>query len=253
MKLPKLFKRAVNGKTLEWEIEVNGACFRTISGYTDGIKTTSEWTCCEPKNQGKKNATTAEEQALAEATAMHRKRIELGSFENINDIDTPVYFKPMLAHDYNDYKDKIKLPVAIQPKLDGVRCIVRADGMWSRNGKPIISAPHIFEALTPLFETNPDLILDGELYCDKTTAGFNTIISCVPVLLSPAPVPCKLIPFVRFLLVPAVTFCNVMSDARASVPAVSGSSQFLLAVRLVLFTVAMLVFPVVENTSPEVS
>jgi DNA ligase-1 len=179
MKLPKLFKRAVNGKTLEWEIEVNGACFRTISGYTDGIKTTSEWTCCEAKNVGKKNNTTAEEQALAEATAMHRKRKETGSFETISEIDTPIYFKPMLAHDYNDYKDKLKFPTAVQPKLDGVRCIVRADGMWSRNGKPIISAPHIFEALTPLFEKDPDLILDGELYCDKTSAGFNTIISCV--------------------------------------------------------------------------
>jgi DNA ligase-1 len=179
MKLPKLFKRAVNGKTLEWEIEINGACFRTISGYTDGVKTTPEWTCCEAKNVGKKNSTTAEEQALAEATAMHRKRKETGSFETISEIDTPVYFKPMLAHDYNDYKDKIKFPVFSQPKLDGVRCIVRADGMWSRNGKQIISAPHIFEALTPFFEADPDLILDGELYCDKGTAGFNTIISCV--------------------------------------------------------------------------
>lgn len=179
MKLSKLFKRAVNGKTLEWEVEVNGACFRTISGYTDGIKTTSEWTCCEAKNVGKKNSTTGEEQALAEATAMHRKRKETGSFENISEIDTPIYFKPMLAHDYNDYKDKIKFPLYSQPKLDGVRCIVRADGMWSRNGKPIISAPHIFESLKFLFEANPDLILDGELYCDKGTAGFNTIISCV--------------------------------------------------------------------------
>ncbi len=70
MKLPKLFKRTVNGKTLEWEIEVENNCFRTISGYTDGIKTTSEWTCCEAKNVGKKNATTAEQQALAEATAI---------------------------------------------------------------------------------------------------------------------------------------------------------------------------------------
>lgn len=179
MKLSKLYKRAVNGKTLEWEIEVENNCFRTISGYTDGIKTTSEWTCCEIKNAGKKNATTAEQQALAEATAMHRKRIETGSFENINEIDTPVYFKPMLAHDYNDYKDKIKFPLHSQPKLDGVRCIVRSDGMWSRNGKPIISAPHIFESLKPLFEANPDLILDGELYADKNTADFNTIISCV--------------------------------------------------------------------------
>ena len=179
MKLPKLFKRAVNGKTLEWEVEVNGACFRTISGYTDGIKTTSEWTCCEAKNVGKKNSTTAEEQALAEAIAMHRKRKETGSFETISEIDTPVYFKPMLAHDYNDYKDKITFPIYSQPKLDGVRCIVKADGMWSRNGKPIISAPHIFETLKPWFEQNPDLILDGELYADKDVADFNTIISCV--------------------------------------------------------------------------
>ena len=179
MKLSKLYKRAVNGKTLEWEIEIENNCFRTISGYTDGIKTTSEWTCCEAKNVGKKNATTANEQALAEATAMHRKRIETGSFESINDIDTPVYFKPMLAHDYNDYKDKITFPIHSQPKLDGVRCIVRSDGMWSRNGKPIISAPHIFESLKPLFEANPDLILDGELYADRDVADFNTIISCV--------------------------------------------------------------------------
>lgn len=179
MKLSKLFKRAVNGKTLEWEIEVDKNCFRTISGYTDGIKTVSEWTCCEPKNIGKKNSTTGEEQALAEATAMHRKRKETGSFESISEIDTPVYFKPMLAHDYNDYKDKINFPVYCQPKLDGVRCIVRVDGMWSRNGKQIISAPHIFESLKLLFEVNPDLVLDGELYADKLSNDFNTIISLV--------------------------------------------------------------------------
>ena len=179
MKLPKLFKRAVNGKTLEWQVEVKDECFRTISGYTDGVKTVSEWTCCEAKNVGKKNATNPAEQADAEALAMWTKCKELGSFESISDIDTPIYFKPMLAHDYNDYKDKIKFPIYSQPKLDGVRCIVKADGMWSRNGKQIISAPHIFESLKPLFEQDPDLIFDGELYADKETTDFNTIISCV--------------------------------------------------------------------------
>lgn len=179
MRLPKLFKRAVNGKTLEWEVEVKDAYFRTISGYTDGVKTVSEWTCCEAKNVGKKNATTPEQQAMSKAKAMWTKRVELGSFESISDIDKPVHFKPMLAHDFNDYEDKIKFPVFSQPKLDGVRCIVRADGMWSRNGKQIISAPHIFKVLKPLFEINPDLIFDGELYADKSTTDFNTIISCV--------------------------------------------------------------------------
>ena len=76
MKLDKLFSRAVNGKTLEYTIEVKENKFRTISGYTDGVKTTSEWTICQGKNIGKKNETTPEQQALAEAQAMYRKKIE---------------------------------------------------------------------------------------------------------------------------------------------------------------------------------
>jgi DNA ligase-1 len=174
MILNKLYKRSTNGKVTEWSIEINGNSYRTISGYTDGIKTTSEWTQCEAKSY-----CTADEQALKEAQAIHRKRIETGSFENIKDIDTPVYFKPMLAHKYEDYEDKIKYPIYAQPKLDGIRCIVRADGMWSRNGKKIISAPHIYEALKPLFEIDPDLTFDGELYADKFANDFNAICSLV--------------------------------------------------------------------------
>jgi len=179
MKLNTLFKRAVNGKINEWTVEIENNCFRTISGYTDGVKTTSEWTCCSGKNTGKKNATTPEQQALAEAKAMWTKKLELGSYESIDDIDTPKFFNPMLAHKFEDHKDKIEYPVYSQPKLDGIRCIVRADGMWSRNGKKIISAPHIFESLKPLFESNPDLIFDGELYADKFANDFNAICSLV--------------------------------------------------------------------------
>lgn len=179
MKLNTLYKRATNGKVVEHTIEVENNCFRTISGYTDGLKTTSEWTCCSGKNIGKKNETTPNEQAMAEAKAMWTKRVELGNFENINDIDNEVYFSPMLAHKWEDRKDKIKYPVLVQPKLDGIRCIVKADGMWSRNGKKIVSAPHIYESLKPLFETNPDLILDGELYADKFANDFNAICSLV--------------------------------------------------------------------------
>lgn len=179
MKLNTLYKRAVNGKINEWTVEVKNNCFRTISGYNDGVKTTSEWTCCSGKNIGKKNETTPEQQALAEAQAMWTKKLELGSYESISDIDTPKFFNPMLAHKFEDYKDKITYPVYSQPKLDGIRCIVRADGMWSRNGKKIVSAPHIYEAMKPLFEANPDLIFDGELYADKFANDFNAICSLV--------------------------------------------------------------------------
>jgi DNA ligase-1 len=173
-----IYKRATNGKINKWTIEVESNKYRTISGYSDGVQTTSEWTICEGKNIGKKNETTDTEQAKLEAEAMYRKRKELGYFENINECDTQVYFQPMLAKDWNDEKHKVKFPVASQRKYDGVRCIIKSDGMWSRNGKQIISAPHIYESLKELFETNPDLVLDGELYTDKEF-DFNKIISCV--------------------------------------------------------------------------
>jgi DNA ligase-1 len=85
----------------------------------------------------------------------------------------------MLAQDWHKHKDKVKYPIYSQPKLDGIRCIVKKDGMWSRNGKRIISAPHIFESMEPLFKDNPDLIFDGELYADKFANDFNAICSLV--------------------------------------------------------------------------
>lgn len=174
MTFKTLYKRSVTGKISEWTIETKGNKFRTMSGFIDGQKVISEWTVCEAKSY-----CTAEEQAVRQAKALHKKKMDLGAFEDINDIDKPVYFKPMLANDYNDYKTKIKYPAATQPKLDGVRAIVQESGMNSRNGKALISAPHIHEALKPLFEQYPDLVFDGELYAPKDSCDFNKIISCV--------------------------------------------------------------------------
>jgi DNA ligase-1 len=174
MKLNTLYSRATNGKVNEYVVEVEDNKYRTISGYTDGIKTTSEWKVCAAKSY-----CSAEQQALKEATALHRKKMEVGSFENIADIDTETYFEPMLAHDWHKEKSKVYFPVYSQPKLDGIRCIVRKDGMWSRNGKKIISAPHIFDAVEHLFKADPNLIFDGELYADKFANDFNAICSLV--------------------------------------------------------------------------
>lgn len=174
MKLNTLYSRSVKGKVNTFIIEVEKNKFRSITGFDDGKKTTSEWTICEAKSY-----CSADEQALKEATAIHRKKIETGSFENRSDIDNEIHFEPMLAHKWEDYKDKVKYPIYSQPKLDGIRCIVKKDGMWSRNGKKIISAPHIYEAMKHLFKTNPDLIFDGELYADKFANDFNAICSLV--------------------------------------------------------------------------
>ena len=174
MRLNTLYSRATNGKTNEYIIEIQDNKYRTISGYLDGAKTTSEWKVCAAKSY-----CSAEEQAMKEAVALHRKKMEAGSFETISDIDNETFFEPMLAKDWNKEKDKIKFPVYSQPKLDGIRCIVRADGMWSRNGKQIISAPHIYEAMKHLFKADPNLVFDGELYADKFANDFNAICSLV--------------------------------------------------------------------------
>ena len=174
MKLNKLYNRSTTGKISTWEIEVDGNKYRTISGFYGMKLITSEWTICN-----KKSYNTSEEQAMKQAKAIHKKKVDAGAFEKIEDIDGIRVFNPMLAKDYNDYKGKLKFPLASSVKLDGVRCILKANGMWSRNGKEIISAPHIFESVKHLFNEYPDLILDGELYAEKDVCDFNKIISCV--------------------------------------------------------------------------
>ena len=179
MKLDTIYKKTQTGATQEWTIEVVGNKYRTHSGQVGGQITTNAWTVVYGKNEGKANGTTDNEQTLKEAIAKRTKKLESGYFEDITNIDTKQYFEPMLAAKWEDYKDKIQYPIYSQAKLDGIRCIVTKDGMFSRNGKPIISAPHIRESLNSVFETHPTLILDGELYADKFANDFNSIVSLV--------------------------------------------------------------------------
>lgn len=179
MLLNTIYKTTTTGKTQQWQIEVVGNKLRTISGQVGGKLVTSEWTVVYGKNDGRSNATTDEEQAMKEAESRRTHKLERGYFEDIVDIDNEQYFKPMLAKKWEDYKDKVSYPLYSQAKLDGIRCIVKSDGMWSRNGKKIVSAPHIYESIGGLFDIYPDLILDGELYADKFANDFNKIVSLV--------------------------------------------------------------------------
>ena len=103
--------------------------------------------------------------------------------------------KPMLAHKYNP--DKAKWPAYIQPKLDGVRCIIRYEKgfnanldpsyddrdkvvAYSRTGKEFKNIEHIKAHLKEnFFNKFPDVVLDGELYNHKLKNDFEKIISLV--------------------------------------------------------------------------
>jgi DNA ligase-1 len=178
MHMKTLYKRTSTGAVQEWHMEVLGDRYRTHSGQLGGAIVTSGWVIAQPTNVGRSNERTAYVQAKYEADNAYIKKLAQGGYkEDVNDIDTSEFFKPMLAKNYDDVK--FDFPVYTQPKLDGIRCIATADGLWSRQGKPILAVPHIWEALKGAFEYNPDLILDGELYADKLSQDFNKIISLV--------------------------------------------------------------------------
>ena len=93
-------------------------------------------------------------------------------------------YKPMLAHPVSDRPvDYDAGPVFIQPKLDGVRCLIQYDNStvtaYSRTGKEWKNIDHILFNLRPFFQLNPDVVLDGELYNHDLKDDFEKIISCV--------------------------------------------------------------------------
>ena len=176
---PTLYARSSGGKVLIWFMEQNGDSYRTISGQQDGEKVTTKYTIAKPKNLGKKNVTTGDQQAQLEIEAKYIKKKESGYFESIKDIDNQLFFEPMLAKQWEDYQGQLDWSKGnwISPKMDGLRCIITKNGAFSRNGKRFVSFPHILRELEPLFRKFPDLILDGECYCDKLANDFNKIIS----------------------------------------------------------------------------
>lgn len=177
MRLRTLYSRREDGKIQIWEKEIEEGKHRTHSGIKGGEIVTSEWTVCEPKNTGRKNATTPEDQAVAEAEAEWKKKKAKGYRENIDEIDEKAYFEPMLAKVWQDHKKDVIYPVFVQPKLDGLRLIAKRDGLWTRNGKSYHSIPHIAEALAPFFKDVPERIFDGECYADKFASDFDSICS----------------------------------------------------------------------------
>ena len=101
--------------------------------------------------------------------------------------------KPMLAYPASDKPIDYTKPVYIQPKLDGVRCLIQYEipfgsghipnsgkvVAYSRTGKEWKNIQHILTELKPFFQANPKVILDGELYNHDLRDDFETIISLV--------------------------------------------------------------------------
>jgi DNA ligase-1 len=182
LQLPTLYKRTVTGAIQEWTIYAEDGKHWSISGQIDGKKVTAAPSICQSKNVGRKNETTAIEQAELEAKAKWQKKIDEGYSESIENIDKvrEIRVEPMLAKDYKDHKNKLKFPLYSQPKLDGLRCIITSDAAMSRKWKPFVTLDHVREALQPLFKKYPNIVaFDGEMYSHDLKDQFEEIVSIV--------------------------------------------------------------------------
>ena len=152
--------------------------YRTWDGTQLGKIKSSMWRVAEPTNVGRSNERDGVAQATFEIEATYKMKLDKDYHLNIEAAQSggSHIFEAMLAEKYKTFQ-----PGFAQPKLDGFRCIANKDGLWSRSGKAYVSSPHIMEALAPLFEANPDLILDGELYNHELYDNFDEIQSLITV------------------------------------------------------------------------
>ena len=182
-KLQTLYKIDTKGKLREWTMHIDGASFYAVKGLVDGKKTTDKATTTIAKNVGKVNQTTPEAQAELQAQAKFQKKLDSGYALNELDAQKKKFYEPMLAHNYTDRKSELRYPLFSQPKLDGIRCIVRKEDDKivgrTRNGKEIECIPHILNRLNGFFLAHPKAILDGELYNHDLRDNFNKITSLV--------------------------------------------------------------------------
>jgi ATP-dependent DNA ligase len=181
---PWLYQRTNTGAIQQWRIS-SGACeepenagcgyFEVTYGQINGKQQVSRDVVRKGKSLGKKNATTAIEQAAAEAEAKWTKKLNREGY--VEDLERAKRGErdqegvaPMLAEVVDEINpDKLSYPADEQIKFNGNRVITRRQGgeprLFSRKQKEITSVPHIGVAWKLALDGFPeDIDLDGEGY-----------------------------------------------------------------------------------------
>lgn len=184
--LPTLYGIEKNGKTKTWSaaIHFDGTIAWAVIefGQIDGKKQTTVREYTKGKNIGKKNETTCLTQCSSETMKkwMDKKEKEQytlyasdASTSGSKDEVASEKIFPMLAQTYDPKsttkkKKNIVFPCFVQPKLDGLRCIVYKHNdtifFQSRTGIYFESLEHLRPQLQVLFSKHDKVVFDGELY-----------------------------------------------------------------------------------------
>lgn len=180
IELPTLYGTEKNGKIKMWSGTIlehpNLSTATIIFGQVDGKKQTIIREYKVGKNIGKKNETTPFQQCLSETTKKWKDKKEKEGYKEDKEDKEEKQHYPMLAQTYEPNttkkkKNDIVYPCYVQPKLDGLRCLIYKNHdtiiCQSRTGTRFTSIQHIINELIPFFESFPSIILDGELYTNQ--------------------------------------------------------------------------------------
>lgn len=169
---PLLYVKTASGAINYWQIWTSGPLVCTRWGKLGTDKELSDSYQAEGKNIGRSNETTPDEQAELEAQSKYDKQLRLKYVTSIEEATSNVNIKPMRAYVLDEKRQKkLKWPVTVQPKYNGVRCMAYnlPDGsvrLMSRGGKDY-TMPHVQEDLRGKIPSG--WCLDGELYVHRTS------------------------------------------------------------------------------------
>lgn len=166
---PTLFGYSTNGTVKVWNCSVvpvgHEAHIIIEHGQSGGKQQQTVRRVTSGKNIGRANETTPFAQALSEAESLWTKKQDKGYSPSMRKTAVETRL-PMLAQKYDDRKHTVVWPAFVQPKLNGVRCLMERRGdeilFHSRGNKQFTTLNHLkADALAVLKDGE---ILDGELY-----------------------------------------------------------------------------------------
>lgn len=184
---PPIFGKDKLGKTRVWSatIFIFTSSTKTLAviqhGLYEGKLQIDTREYIEGKNIGKRNETTPLQQCISEVEKKRKDKLEKEGYSTTfpsretGVVDGTQHRKifPMLANKYDPSTKKrgnagIIFPCFVQPKLDGLRCVVYlvngAPVYQSRTGGDFAVLQHLDDSILAILSKSPTLVLDGELY-----------------------------------------------------------------------------------------
>lgn len=157
-----LFSKASTGAISTWTCWAEGNKICVEYGQLDGKQTYHEF-LAKPKNVGRANETTGEQQAIKEVEARVIKQLKVKYFHTKAEAMGYESREPMLCGDYRKTPQKVKFPCYISPKLNGFRLLNDKGTHYAKSGETydITNSPHHLRKLLAEVEK---LELDGEIY-----------------------------------------------------------------------------------------